>query len=85
MPKDTVTPKIHPTQKPIDVLKYLIEIFTDVGEVVIDPCAGSGSTLLAAKQLNRRGYGFEIKKEFVKAFNEQLNVAVPLNLFAYAE
>lgn len=45
--RDTVTPKIHPTQKPIELLKQLIEIFTDVGDVVIDPVAGSGSTLRA--------------------------------------
>lgn len=83
MAKDTVTPKIHPTQKPINILKTLIKIFTDVGEVVIDPCAGSGSTLLAAKQLNRRAYGFEIKKEFVKDFNEKLNKNVVLDLFSY--
>jgi len=83
--KDTVTPKIHPTQKSIYVLKGLIELFTDIGDVVIDPCAGSGSTLLACKQLNRRCYGFEIKKEFVKGFNEQLNKEVALNLFAYAQ
>ncbi len=83
MVKDTITPKIHPTQKPVHILKKLIELFTDVGEVVIDPCAGSGSTLLAAKQLNRRAYGFEIKKEFVKRFNEELNNVVELNLFEY--
>lgn len=41
-------PKIHPTQKPVRVLRRLIEIFTDPGDVVIDPCAGSGSTLRAA-------------------------------------
>lgn len=41
-------PKIHPTQKPVAVLKRLIEIFTDPGDVVIDPCCGSGSTLRAA-------------------------------------
>ena len=41
-------PKIHPTQKPVNVLKKLIEIFTDPGETVIDPCCGSGSTLRAA-------------------------------------
>ena len=76
-------PKIHPAQKPVNVLKRLIEIFTDEGDVVIDPCAGSGSTLLACKQTNRRGYGFEIKKEFVKQFNEQLmsNVQVEMRLF----
>ena len=74
MARDTTTPKIHPTQKPIWTLRELIEIFTDVGDIVIDPCAGSGSTLLAAFQLNRRAYGFEIKKEFVKGFNEKLKV-----------
>lgn len=83
MAKDTTTPRIHPTQKPIATLKQLIELFTDIGEVVIDPCAGSGSTLLAAYQINRRAYGFEIKKEFVKKFNEILMHNVQLNLLAY--
>jgi site-specific DNA-methyltransferase (adenine-specific) len=59
-------PKIHPTQKPQSVLKKLIETFTDEGDVVIDPCAGSGSALVAAEVLNRRSYGFEIKKDFFK-------------------
>ena len=62
--KDSSIPKIHPTQKPVPVLKKLIELFTDPGEVVIDPCAGSGSTLLAAYELNRNSYGFEIDKKF---------------------
>ena len=84
MNKDTVTPKIHPTQKSIFILKRLISLFTDVNDVVIDPCAGSGSTLLAAKQLNRRAYGFEIKKEFVNAFYKELNPAVQNDLFSYA-
>ena len=57
-------PKIHPTQKPIGVLKRLIEIFTDEGDVVIDPVAGSGTTLRAAGELNRKAYGFEIDKNF---------------------
>lgn len=65
--------KIHPTQKPIPVLKRLIEIFTDEGDVVIDPVAGSGSTLIACKQLNRSAYGFEIKKDFYKKAVEWLN------------
>ena len=62
--RDTETEKIHPTQKPVKLLKRLIEIFTDEGEVVIDPCAGSGSTLLAAMECGRNTYGFEIKKNF---------------------
>lgn len=65
-------PKIHPTQKPVGLLKRLIEIFTDEGDVIIDPVAGSGSTLRAAAELNRSAYGFEIKKDFCKAAKEQM-------------
>lgn len=79
--RDTATPKIHPTQKPLTLLKFLIQTFTDRGDVVIDPCAGSGSTLLAAEELGRKSYGFEIKKEFVQAFNEKLKKEVELELF----
>jgi site-specific DNA-methyltransferase (adenine-specific) len=64
--KDQDAPKIHPTQKPVKLLRKLIEIFTDEGEVVIDPVAGSGSSLVAAELSNRKYYGFEIKKPFFK-------------------
>jgi site-specific DNA-methyltransferase (adenine-specific) len=57
-------PKIHPTQKPVAILKQLIEIFTDPGDVVIDPVAGSGTTLRAAYELGRHSYGFEIDRKF---------------------
>ena len=66
--------KIHPTQKPVNVLKRLIEIFTDDGDVVIDPVAGSGSTLRACMELGRNAYGFEIKKEFYKRAKEEMLV-----------
>lgn len=66
-------PKIHPAQKPVTVLKRLIEIFTDPGDVVIDPCCGSGSTLRAAAELGRNAYGFEIDRNFyTRAKNEML-------------
>lgn len=65
-------PKIHPTQKPVRLLKTLIEIFTDEGDVVIDPCAGSGSTLRACRELKRHSYGFEVSKEFCKEANEKM-------------
>lgn len=71
-PRDNETPKIHPTQKPIKMLEYLIEIFTDENDVVIDPVAGSGTTLLAAGNLNRKAYGFEIKKNFYELANEKI-------------
>ena len=65
-------PKIHPTQKPVNLLKRLIEIFTDPGEVVIDPCAGSGSTLRAAYELGRSAYGFEADRKFYALAKEKM-------------
>lgn len=65
-------PKIHPTQKPISVLKRLIEIFTDPGDVVIDPCAGSASTLRAAWEMGRDSYGFEVDKNFYNQAKEKM-------------
>lgn len=65
-PRDNESEKLHPTQKPIKLLERLIEIFTDPGDVVIDPCAGSGSTLVACDNMNRKGFGFEIKRNFFK-------------------
>ncbi len=50
----------------------MVETFTEPGDVVIDPCAGSGVTLVAAEQLGRRGIGFEIKKEYVREFEKQI-------------
>lgn len=70
-------PKIHPTQKPVNILKRLIEIFTDEGDVVIDPVAGSASTLRACAELNRSCYGFEIKKDFVKDAKEKMLKDIP--------
>lgn len=77
---DNSYPKLHPTQKPIPVLKELIRIFTDVGDVVIDPCAGSGSTLRAAAELNRNSFGFEIKKNFYREANEKMLNQIPMSL-----
>lgn len=67
-----IYPKIHPTQKPVGLLKELIEIFTDKGDVVIDPVAGSGSTLRACAELKRNCYGFEIKKNFYNLAKEKM-------------
>ena len=79
--RDNVTEKVHPTQKPVKLLEHLIRLFTDEGEVVIDPCAGSGSTLLAASQSDRKAYGFEIKKDFFKLANEKVLSKVQKKLF----
>lgn len=74
--------KIHPTQKPVSVLKKLIKIFTDEGDVVIDPVAGSGSTLRACAELKRSCYGFEIKKDFyTKAKEKMISDEILDNIF----
>ena len=82
-------PKIHPTQKPVALLKKLISVFTDPGDVVIDPCCGSGTTLRAAKELGRNAYGFEIVKEFYNRaksemllFDEPKSDTAQLDFFA---
>lgn len=67
-------PKIHDTQKPVKLLKRLIELFTDPGDVVIDPCAGSGSTLRAAFEIGRPSYGFEISKEYCQRAKTEMLV-----------
>jgi site-specific DNA-methyltransferase (adenine-specific) len=79
--RDNTVAKIHPTQKPLELLKMLIRLFTDEGDVVIDPCAGSGTTLIASEILNRKSYGFEIKKEYIKGFNETLSKNIQKELF----
>lgn len=79
--KDNNTPKIHPTQKPLGVIQRLIEVFSDEGDVVIDPVAGSGVTLLAAGQCNRKAYGFEIKKTHFKDANEKILTRINKRLF----
>jgi site-specific DNA-methyltransferase (adenine-specific) len=72
-PRESRYEKIHPTQKPVELLETLIKIFTDVGDVVIDPVAGSGSTLIAAENTGRKAHGFEIKKEFHTAASKWIN------------
>jgi len=84
-PRDNESEKIHPTQKPIELLKTLINIFTDEGD--IDPCAGSRSTLVAAERLNRKSFGFEIKKDFYEKANkwiiEEKQIKKDINQFGF--
>lgn len=62
-----------------NLLKHLIEIFTDEDDVVIDPCAGSGTTLRACMELNRNSYGFEVSKKFYReSRTKMLNIDPPI-------
>lgn len=66
----------HPSQKPIDLLEYLILRHTNEGDVVLDPCFGSGSTLVASRNTGRDYIGFEKEKEFVDIAHNRLSVDV---------
>ena len=79
--RDNVTPKVHNCQKPVPLLERIIEIFTDPGDVVIDPCAGSATTLLAAANMRRKAYGFEVNKEFYDAATNKVLRHIQRNLF----
>lgn len=81
-PRSLGMPKTHPTQKPLALLRRLIELFTDVDDVVIDPCAGSASTLVAAAGMNRKAYGFEIKKDIYTEACENLSKNIQLDMFS---
>lgn len=68
--------KLHPTQKPVPLMEKLIKIFTDPGDVVIDPVAGSASTLVAAAKTKRTCFGFEIKKPFYRKAKKRIDRVV---------
>lgn len=63
---------IHPTQKPIELMEYLVKTYTNEGDLILDNCAGSGSTLVAAKNLNRQFIGIEKEKEYYNICVERL-------------
>lgn len=64
---------LHPTQKPVSLMKTLIELTTREGQLVVDPFSGSGSTLVAAKELGRDYIGFEINPSYVDTSNKRLS------------
>lgn len=65
--------RIHPTQKPIDLFSELVEIHSDIGDLIIDPFLGSGTTAVAAKKLGRHFYGGDIDADYVKAAQQRLH------------
>lgn len=56
--------KLHPTQKPVSLLEYLIMTYTKENDIVLDNCMGSGTTMIACKNLNRRGVGIEKDEKY---------------------
>ena len=71
MPNDIITiprrkdeGRMHPTQKPVDLLRYLVLTYTNEGDTVLDNCMGSGTTAIACIKERRHFIGFELNKEY---------------------
>lgn len=71
-PRDVRDKKVHPAVFPIAMAKRVIEQFTHKGELVIDPFVGSGTTLVAAQDLERNAVGFDLKQEYVDIANSRI-------------
>jgi site-specific DNA-methyltransferase (adenine-specific) len=65
-------PRLHPTQKPIDLLEYLVKTYTNENEIVLDNCMGSGSTGVACINTNRKFIGIELDEKYYKIAEERL-------------
>lgn len=70
--RDILSSNLHPTQKPLELLKYLIKNYTNEGDTVLDFAMGSGTTLVACKELNRNGIGIEIDENYFNVAKERL-------------
>lgn len=77
---DTQTSCLHPTQKPVELLEYLIKTYTDSDQIVLDNCMGSGSTGVACIKTGRRFIGIEKDREYFDvAINRISEVIISLD------
>lgn len=67
---------IHPTQKPVPLIEYLIKTYSNDGDLVLDNCIGSGTTAVAAINTGRRFVGFETNREYFDYANDRINAAI---------
>jgi site-specific DNA-methyltransferase (adenine-specific) len=65
--------RLHETQKPLLLLEYLVESFSNEGDLVLDNCFGSGTTMIACINKNRNFIGFELQEEYYKLAKERIN------------
>jgi len=68
---------IHPTQKPVELLEYLIRTYTNEGETVLDNCMGSGTTAVACINTNRNYIGFELSEEYCEIAEKRISSVLP--------
>ena len=63
---------LHPTQKPVELMEYLVKTYTNENDLVLDFTMGSGTTMVACKNLNRRGIGIELDEAYFKIAEERI-------------
>lgn len=68
--------RVHPTQKPVALLEYLIKTYTNEGETVLDNCMGSGSTGVACVNTNRRFIGIELDDKYFEIAKQRIDAAI---------
>ena len=68
--------RVHPTQKPVALLEYLIKTYTNEGETVLDNCMGSGSTGVACVNTNRRFIGIELDDKYFERAKQRIDAAI---------
>ncbi|MBP7845990.1 MAG: site-specific DNA-methyltransferase [Candidatus Pacebacteria bacterium] len=64
--------KIHPTEKPLKLFEYIINVSSNPGDLVVDPCVGSGTTAVAAKKLNRKYAVCDVSKKYINLTKNRL-------------
>ena len=74
--RDCLKSNIHPTQKPVALMEYLIKTYTNEGDLVLDNCMGSGTTGVACKNLNRDFIGIELDEKYFEIAEQRINDAV---------
>jgi len=67
----------HPTVKPVPLMEFLVKLCSSEGDIILDPFAGTGTTLVSAKDLNRNYIGIEIEEEYTKICNDRLEDVTP--------
>jgi DNA modification methylase len=65
----------HPTQKPLSLIKWNVQLLTDKGDMVLDPFMGSGTTLVACAKLGRKGIGIELDPDYFQIACERVHKA----------
>lgn len=71
--RDIRDKELHPATYPISLAKQCLELFTHEGELVLDPFVGSGTTLIAARDINRNAVGFDLNKKYIKLTEDRLS------------